>query len=40
MQEALVNAAAVSFQTVAIIPVILFVIFGAVWFFERGKVTK
>jgi predicted MFS family arabinose efflux permease len=40
MQEALVNAAAVSFQTVAIIPVILFVIFGAVWFFERGKVTQ
>ncbi len=40
MHEALAYAAEVSFQTIAIIPAILFVIFGAVWFFERGKNTK
>jgi hypothetical protein len=40
MKAALVNAAEVSFQTVAIIPVVLFFIFGAVWLFERGKVTR
>lgn len=34
------SAAAASFQTVAIIPVALFFIFGAVWLLERGKVTK
>ncbi len=40
MQGVLAHAAETSFQTVAIIPVILFVIFGLVWFFERGKDTK
>jgi fucose permease len=38
--EALAHAAEVSFQTIAIIPVVLFFIFGIVWFFERGKNTK
>ena len=33
--QALAYAAEQSFQTIAIIPVILFVIFGAVWLFER-----
>jgi predicted MFS family arabinose efflux permease len=37
MQKALAYAAETSFQTIAIIPVILFFIFGAVWFFERQK---
>ncbi len=36
----LAYAAEVSFKTISVIPVILFFIFGAVWFFERGKVTK
>ncbi len=40
MQGVLAFAAETSFKTVAIIPVILFVIFGLVWFFERGKNTK
>ena len=40
MHQALAYAAEVSFQTIAIIPAVLFVIFGAVWFFERGKDTK
>jgi MFS family permease len=40
MHDVLAFAAEKSFQTIAIIPVILFFIFGAVWFFERGKVTK
>jgi MFS family permease len=40
MQGVLAYAAETSFQTIAIIPVILFVIFGLVWFFERGKDTK
>jgi MFS family permease len=40
MKAALVSAAEVSFQAVAVIPVILFFVFGAVWFFERGKNTK
>jgi MFS family permease len=40
MQGVLGFAAETSFQTIAIIPVILFVIFGLVWFFERGKDTK
>ncbi len=39
MQKVLAFASETSFQTVAIIPVILFFIFGAVWFFERGKNT-
>lgn len=39
MQGVLAYAAETSFQTIAIIPVILFFIFGAVWFFERGKNT-
>jgi hypothetical protein len=30
-------AAETSFKTVALIPVALFVIFGAVWLFERNK---
>jgi hypothetical protein len=40
MHDVLAFAAEKSFQTIAVIPVILFFIFGAVWFFERGKVTK
>ena len=40
MHAVLGFAAETSFQTIAIIPVILFVIFGLVWFFERGKDTK
>ncbi len=40
LQKVLAYAGEQSFQTIAIIPVILFVIFGLVWFFERGKVTK
>ncbi len=40
LHEALAHAAEVSFKTISVIPVILFFIFGAVWFFERGKVTK
>jgi predicted MFS family arabinose efflux permease len=35
MQSVLAHAAEVSFQTVAIIPAVLFFIFGAVWLFER-----
>lgn len=37
MTEALIHAATTSFQAVAIIPAILFVIFGAVWFSERKR---
>jgi hypothetical protein len=40
MHEALTHAAEVSFKSISIIPVILFFIFGLVWFFERGKNTK
>ena len=40
MHDVLAYAAEVSFKSIAIIPVILFFIFGAVWFFERGKTTK
>jgi MFS family permease len=40
MHTVLGYAAETSFQTIAIIPVALFVIFGLVWFFERGKNTK
>ena len=39
MQSVLGFAAETSFQTIAIIPVVLFVIFGLVWFFERGRDT-
>lgn len=35
LHQALAHAAEVSFQTIAVIPAILFVIFGVVWFFER-----
>ncbi|RFB06034.1 MFS transporter [Parvularcula marina] len=37
LQDVLAYAAETSFRTIAIIPVILFVIFGAVWFIERKK---
>ncbi|MFM5906792.1 MAG: MFS transporter [Novosphingobium sp.] len=40
MHTVLAYAAETSFQTIAVIPAILFVIFGLVWFFERGKNTK
>lgn len=40
LHEALAYAAEVSFKTISAVPVILFFIFGAVWFFERGKLTK
>lgn len=40
LQSALAYAAEVSFQAVAIIPVILFFIFGAVWLFERRGKTS
>jgi hypothetical protein len=40
MHEVLVHAAEVSFKTISIIPVVLFFVFGIVWFFERGKNTK
>lgn len=37
LQQVLAYASEVSFQTIAIIPVVLFVIFGLVWFVERQK---
>ncbi|QZH74138.1 MAG: MFS transporter [Erythrobacter sp.] len=37
MQDVLGYASEVSFQTIAIIPAILFVIFGAVWYLERRR---
>ncbi|KAA9132714.1 MFS transporter [Marinihelvus fidelis] len=40
MAGALAQAATTSFQAVAIIPVILFFIFGAVWAFERSRNRK
>ena len=40
MHNVLAHAAETSFQTIAIIPVVLFVIFGLVWFFERNRNTK
>jgi predicted MFS family arabinose efflux permease len=40
MQGVLAYAAETSFQMIAIIPVVLFFIFGAVWFFERNKKTS
>jgi hypothetical protein len=40
MHEVVAFAAETSFKTIAIIPLILFVIFGAVWLFERrGRVA-
>ncbi len=40
MHEVLAFAAGTSFKTIAIIPLMLFVIFGAVWLFERrGRAT-
>ncbi len=39
MHSVLVYAAEVSFKTISVIPVILFFIFGIVWFLERGKDT-
>ena len=35
MHEVLVHAAEVSFKTIAVVPVVLFFIFGAVWLIER-----
>lgn len=40
MHAVLAHAAETSFQTVAIIPVVLFFIFGLVWFVERGRNTR
>ncbi len=40
MHNVLAYAAETSFQMIAIIPVVLFVIFGLVWFFERNRNTK
>ena len=40
MHGVLAYAAETSFQTIAVIPVVLFFIFGLVWFFERGRNTK
>jgi MFS family permease len=37
MHDVLVHAANVSFTTISVIPMILFFIFGLVWFYERGK---
>lgn len=37
MQQVLAHASEVSFQAVAVIPVILFFVFGAVWFAERKR---
>ena len=37
MQQALAHASEVSFQAVAVIPVILFFFFVAVWFVERKR---
>jgi predicted MFS family arabinose efflux permease len=40
LQTVLAYAGETSFQTIAIIPVVLLFIFGVVWFFERGKKTS
>lgn len=40
LHEVLVHAAEVSFKTVAVIPVVLFFVFGAVWLLERGRTTR
>jgi hypothetical protein len=37
MHTALAYAAEVSFKTIAIIPAVLFFVFGALWLYERGK---
>jgi MFS family permease len=37
MHAALAYAAEVSFKTIAIIPLVLFFVFGAVWLYERSK---
>jgi MFS family permease len=37
MADALAHAASTSFQTVAVIPAMLFVIFAGLWFYERRK---
>jgi MFS family permease len=40
LQGVLAHAAETSFQTIAIIPVVLFFVFGLVWFFERNRNTR
>lgn len=40
LHEVLAHAAETSFQTIAIIPVLLFFVFGAVWLMERGRDPK
>lgn len=40
MHDVLVHAAEVSFKTISIVPVVLFFIFGAVWFLERRSSVK
>lgn len=40
LQQVLAYAAEQSFQVIAVIPAVLFVIFGAVWFFERSTKTR
>jgi MFS family permease len=40
LHEALAHAAEVSFKSIAIVPVILFFVFGAVWLFERKGGSK
>ena len=40
MQQALVRAAEVSFQTIAVIPIALFFIFGALWLAERKRKAR
>jgi predicted MFS family arabinose efflux permease len=40
MHEALAHAAEVSFKAISIIPVVLFFVFGLVWFFERNRNTR
>ena len=37
MHNALAYAAEVSFKTIAIIPAVLFFVFGALWLYERGR---
>lgn len=40
LHDVLAFAAETSFRTVAIIPVVLFFVFGLVWFLERGRAAK
>jgi MFS family permease len=40
MKQILAHASEVSFQAVAVIPAFLFLVFGAVWFFERRHRAK